>query len=78
MFKSTKRNIEMDFNQKLDSIMSVFKDAHGRAVQLISDIRDDISEKELTIANLQENVSDLKKTESNTARFISNIEQFIS
>lgn len=67
----------LGFEDKLESIKSVFKKAYTDASTLIDDITSEVSAKEEEIRIIQANIDNMNETKNRTKEFVNNIEKLI-
>ena len=67
----------LPFSERMASIKSMFKTAHGNASNLHAEMEQEIAKKESQIAALQEDIKTIDVTKQEAETFMSNIEKLI-
>ena len=72
-----KTTVLTSFADSLSNIKASFRTAYNQAQELNNKIQEDIDSKEATTAELTSKVNESKATQSETQKFMKNLEKFI-
>lgn len=67
----------LSFSSKLNNIQSSFQTAHDKAVSLISQMNDKISEKEEEVKKIQSEIKDIENIKAQANKFVSNLKSIL-